>query len=180
MVSLNWSLNVLLNVVNKLSMELNLSLSVCINDSMNCRPFLPSQFFFITAKCSACGCCKIWKYCLPLAWSFWVFCFPVEIGLLHCGSAYSGYCVLWSFISSCSHGLYCCSHCLSHCLGYYFMGICLFTCHYVLLPLMSAYVRLLLLTPCSVSCLNEDNTGWCLDLILLLCHESMHYMYMCV
>ena len=46
MVSLHWDLNLVLNVVNKPYLVLHLSRSVCINDSMNWRPFLPNQLFY--------------------------------------------------------------------------------------------------------------------------------------
>ena len=68
------------------------------------------------------------------------FCFPVEGGLFHDGSAYLGYCILCSFTVVCSahsHGLYHHSCCLSCCLGYGFSDICLLSCHllsYYFLP----------------------------------------------
>ena len=50
---LNWGLNLLLNAVNRPTIVLHLSCSVCVQVSMNCRPFLPSHFFII-ANCSVC------------------------------------------------------------------------------------------------------------------------------
>ena len=43
---------------------------------------------------------------------------------------------------------------------------------YVLFLLLYAYVRLLLQTPCSVSYLSEDTTGWYLYAYFLLLHEN--------
>ena len=48
------AVNILFNDVKRPSVVLHLSCSVYVNDSMNCRPFMPSQFFII-AIFSACG-----------------------------------------------------------------------------------------------------------------------------
>ena len=54
MVSLYCGLHLLLNVVKRPSFVSNISCSICVNDSRNGRPFLPSQFF-MSAIYSACG-----------------------------------------------------------------------------------------------------------------------------
>ena len=50
-VSLNWSLNILVNILNNPSNMLHVSFSTLVNNSTNCRSFLPSKFFTI-ASCS--------------------------------------------------------------------------------------------------------------------------------
>ena len=46
----------LFNVAKRPSIVLHLSHSICANNSRNCRPFLPSQLFYLMiAICSACG-----------------------------------------------------------------------------------------------------------------------------
>ena len=132
-------------------------------------------------------CCTIWKYCLPLAWSFLGCCtylLPPSwnwavSSWVHPAVA----CILCSFCPGKSHGLYCCSCCFSHCPGYSFMGIHLFTCHYVNMYYFT-YICLcetFTLTPCSISCLLEDSTSWFLDLSLLLYCESISvYVHVCV
>ena len=57
-------------------------------------------------------------------------------------------------------------------IAFWYLSVYLPLYTHVILLLMSAYIRLLLLTPCSVSCLSEDNTGSCLYMYLLLLHES--------
>ena len=126
-------------MLNWPSAMLQLSCSVCVNVSKNCRPFLPGHFLLLLFFLFAAHC-KIHIYCLPLVWMFefaiFIICFPVEHGLLHDGSTYLGYYILHSIIvvcSHCRHGLYHHSWCLCHCLGY-----CL---HYNIL--LSCYFRFL-------------------------------------
>ena len=111
-----------------------------------------------------------------------IFCFQVECWLFHHRFTNFGFCILCSFMpcavfcSGLSHGLYHCPSCFSHCLHYCFSDICLLSYHLLYFYFSAsiiAYVCLfetLLMTPCSVSCLSEDSTSWCLYLpLLLLC-----------
>ena len=110
----------------------------------------------------------IWRYCVPLVWSFWVHftCLPLSSWICVVSS---WVCLVWILhfvffllqpqpwlvflflLLQPLHALLL-HWCLSVHLPFYV---------YVLFLIMSAYMRLLLLTPCSVSCLSKDNTRWC-------------------
>ena len=64
--------------------------------------------------------------------------------------------------------------------GLPYLSLPIFDCLYG--ALLSALLRLLLLTPCSIPCLIKHNTGLCLCTYLLLCvYQNQYYnMYTCL
>ena len=126
---------------------------------------------------------------------FWVaifiFCFPVECGLLHDGPPFLGYCILHSTIVVCSHhshGLYHWICCLDHYLGYCLFYSILLSCHFrflLRLPDLSLHISLPSLAFTSwhhaVYLSLSDITIWCLYAYLLLCiYQNLSYICTCV
>ena len=177
MVSLYCGLNLLFHAIKRPSIVLHLTCSICVNDSRNCRPFLLSHFLWLLSLLLE-VCYTIWWYCLPVVWSCWVDCtcllLPSWMWVIS-----SWVCWVWVphfvFILLWPQPwpvlLLLLPQPLPVLLLHWYLSVYMPLYVYVFFLLMSAYRRLLLLTPCSVSCLSEDNTGWCLYAHLLLLHE---------
>ena len=183
-VSLYCGLNLLFNVVRRPSIVLHLSFSICVNDSRNYRLFLPSHFYDCYLFC-------LWHaiwFCLPLVWKFLSSLHLSSTSQLNMGCSIMGlpglgtaFCVL----SAPATTMTCiavlvtsATACANASLVFVSSLATLCICT------LSAYVFLyetLHLTPCSVSCLSEDNTSWCICAYLLLLHISRSWcVFTCV
>ena len=178
MVSLYCGLNLLFNVVKRPSIVLHISCLVCVNDSRNCRPFLPSQFLWLLSVLLV-ACYIIWRYSLPLVWSFLAHFTWSSASQLNVG-CFITVCLVWVphyvfFLlqpEPCPVLLFLLLQPLPALLPLWYLSVHL---HYMYMYslLMSAYMRLLLQTPCI--------TRWCLYAYLLRLHESKsEFVFTCV
>ena len=136
-ISLNWDVNLLVKNLNKPSNVLHLSSSAFVNNSMNCRPYLPNKFFTITSF-SVRGVLYIVSVLLTsnlkvLSSLYLSSASKLKVGCFMAVCLFWSWYTLWPLCHGCCHTLNCCSGCLWYCLGCCFICYCLFTCYFALL-----------------------------------------------